>query len=88
MNLNLRQLLTTVNSVVEYRNVKVNSFGDYVADGYPTVLQDEDQDVRNHDFWEWEIDNGVNPDSIFNCPANGVILKKTDSEERCIYVFK
>ena len=88
MDLNLRQLLTTVNSVVEYRNVKVNSFGDYVADNYPTVLQDEDQDVRNHDFWEWEIDNGVNPDSIFNCPANGVVLKKTDSEERCIYVFK
>ena len=87
MNLNLRQLLTTITNVVEYRNVKINSFGDYVADNYPTILQDEDQDVANHDFSEWEIDN-VNPDSILDCPANGVILKKDDSEERCIYVFK
>ena len=88
MNLNLRQLLTTINSVVEYRNVKVNSFGDYVADNYPTILQDEDRDVRNHDFSEWEIDNSVNPDRILNCPADGVVIRKDDSEERCIYIFK
>ena len=86
MNLNLRQLLTTINRVVEYRSVKVNSFGDYVADNYPTILEDEDRDVTNHDFSEWEI--SVSPDSIFNCPLDGVALKKNDSEERCIYVFK
>lgn len=87
--MNLRELLTTVSKVIEYRNVRVNSFGDYVADNYPTILQDEEeQDIRNHDFWEWEIDHSVNPDSIFNCPAEAVILKKEDSKERCIYVFK
>ena len=84
---NLRKLLATINKVVEYRNVRTNGFNDYVADNYPTILQDEDQDVANHDFSEWEIDN-VNPDSILDCPANGVILKKEGSEDRCIYVFK
>lgn len=87
MTMTLQELLKKKTRIVEYRTVKINGFGDYVADNYPTIPEEEDADLQNSDFSQWEIDHEADG-SFMNMPPSGVTIKKEDTEERFVYVFE
>lgn len=79
----LQELLQGKRSIVEYRGISINSFGDYVAGAEKFESEDE---LDPGDFWECEIDEEA-PDDFLNKPDGGVVVKDQDGH-RFVYVFK